>query len=118
MQDLYSKEVIAREIVEHGIYKLESQKKFLEQDEKNKYACSLECPKNDCNRSIGSDLSLLHVRLGHPSIGKMKHLSDLKLQGINKCSCESCELAKFHRMPCMLSNSITVHIFDLIHVDL
>ncbi|GKB96479.1 pyridoxal 5'-phosphate synthase-like subunit PDX1.2, partial [Tanacetum coccineum] len=65
-----------------------------------------------------SDLYTIHARLGHLSVSKMVHLHDCK--GLNKTdfTCDSCLLAKFHRLPFPKHIPSSIEIFELIHVDL
>ena len=63
-------------------------------------------------------LSLLHARLGHPSIGKIKHISIQYTGDLHDFSCEPCIFAKHHKLPFPLSSSLSTSPFALIHVDI
>ena len=63
-------------------------------------------------------MSLLHARLGHPSIGKIKYLTVPYDGNEHDFSCEPCVFEKHHKLPYSLSHSLANHPFDLIHVDL
>lgn len=66
------------------------------------------------------DLATLHARLGHISLSKLVHVTDVSelIKANKQFTCDTCSLAKFHRLPFSLSTSIGVSPFDLIHVDL
>lgn len=53
--------------------------------EENKRACSLRT--SSINNNVKHDLSLLHIRLGHLSLGKMKHLNGWKFENVKKYVC-------------------------------
>ena len=44
-------------------------------------------------------LEVLHARLGHTSLSKMRHIPDCKAVLSNNFFCETCILAKTHRLP-------------------
>ena len=46
-----------------------------------------------------SFLDVLHARLGHTSLSKMKHIADCKSHVSERFFCEICILAKSHRLP-------------------
>ena len=66
------------------------------------------------------DLKLLHARMGHISLSKLLHLDGICMSDSDtkKFVCDTCQLAKFHRVPFPVSRSIASVPFDLIHVDL
>ncbi|XP_074363338.1 uncharacterized protein LOC141703800 [Apium graveolens] len=72
------------------------------------------------NANVIPALDVFHARLGHASIGKMKHLSNLfscnKFH--DKFSCDSCILAKHHKLPFNDSPFIAPASFHLLHIDL
>ena len=49
------------------------------------------------------DLILLDTRLGHASLSEMSHLDDIPNDVLNKFICDSCQMAKFHRVPFLLA---------------
>lgn len=67
-----------------------------------------ECPK----------LDLIHARLGHISLSKMKHLEFRNCNTLKNYFCDTYSVAKHHRLPFMSSNSIAKNVFDLIHINL
>ncbi|GKE85855.1 retrovirus-related pol polyprotein from transposon TNT 1-94, partial [Tanacetum coccineum] len=64
------------------------------------------------------DLHALHARLGHLSMSKMIHVDEYKKLNTSDFTCESCSLAKFHRLPFPKSTTSSHNPFDLLHVDL
>jgi len=66
------------------------------------------------------DLAILHARMGHMSLLKRTHLDDISVstKASDDFICDTCQLAKFHRLPFPLSKSIAPKPFDLVHVDL
>lgn len=63
-------------------------------------------------------LSILHARLGHTSLSKMRHISICKCSDMEDFYCEVCVLAKHHRLPFTRSESIASMPFELVHFDL
>lgn len=65
-------------------------------------------------------LWLWHHRMGHPSFGYMKHVLPQLFNDSNKNStlhCDTCTLAKSHRVSFPLSSTKSSKPFDLIHSD-
>lgn len=119
MHDLSSDEVLGSGVIEDGAYKLKKRKGRVQENEGvNKSACNLESSRTLLNQSMNDELSLLHVRLYHLSLGKMKHLKCWKFNEMKKCYSDSCYHAKFHKLPFVPSSSITENPSDLLHVDL
>ena len=48
----------------------------------------------------------------------MSHLDDVSTNILNKFICDSCQMAKFHRVPFSVSNSRATTSFELVHADL
>lgn len=78
-----------------------------------------------CNATAVEDFKLFHARLGHPSSSKLSHLgkcigtSDFVCDiGTSYFVCDTCEMAKFHRLPFPVSTPRAAKAFDLVHVDL
>ncbi|XP_055826323.1 uncharacterized protein LOC129894684 [Solanum dulcamara] len=69
--------------------------------------------------SENADAKLWHLRLGHPSTGIMQDIKSLKHFSDKNMShnCEICPLAKQCRLKFPVSNSKTLRVFELIHVD-
>ena len=63
-------------------------------------------------------LDILHARLGHTSMSKMKYISACKDVITDKFFCETCILAKAHRLPFGRSTITTKAPFQLVHMDL
>ncbi|KAI3680226.1 hypothetical protein L2E82_50551 [Cichorium intybus] len=61
-----------------------------------------------------------HKRLGHPSNGKMSHISIFKVtsHNSNEDFCDSCLRAKLTRLPFQTSTIKTNDCFDMIHCDI
>ena len=64
------------------------------------------------NATVVEDLKLFHARLGHPSSSKLAHLD--KCVGTSDLVCDTCEMAKFHKLPFPVSTSRSAKAFDLI----
>lgn len=62
-----------------------------------------------CNSAV--DFSVLHTRLGHASIKKMKHIFHISF---TKADCHICSIAKMHRLPFLHSTSHSSEPFQLI----
>lgn len=56
--------------------------------------------------------------MGHTSMSKMIHIDACKHLCSSKFSCDTCMLAKHHRLPFQRSHTTTSTCFELIHVDL
>lgn len=63
-------------------------------------------------------LQISHARMGHTSVSKMKHLSVFDDFDLDNMFCETCRIAKHHRLPFQRSESIAQHLFDIVHIDL
>ncbi|KAL2899032.1 Retrovirus-related Pol polyprotein from transposon RE1 [Bienertia sinuspersici] len=92
------------------------------------YVTSLSCSPSDSfngepvsvfHSHYEPDFSLLHARLGHPSISKMQHMSfPCPTTVMHDFHYESCLFGKFHKLPFSVSESHASSIFALVHVDL
>ncbi|KAL2226424.1 UNVERIFIED_CONTAM: hypothetical protein Sindi_2001100 [Sesamum indicum] len=69
------------------------------------------------NYSSESEKNLWHYRLGHTSIDVLRQMRLCKHNTMNKIACETCALAKQHRMPFPDSENKAQSIFELIHID-
>uniref|UniRef100_A0A803LBA1 Integrase catalytic domain-containing protein n=1 Tax=Chenopodium quinoa TaxID=63459 RepID=A0A803LBA1_CHEQI len=110
IQDPTSKRVIAEGRSEEGIYRLN----FGQNEKKSR--SNGKCSVNNVSRK--ENLSILHARLGHVYLSKMKHLSFCGCKNLSEYFCDTCCVAKHHRMPLKPSNTIASRIFELIHIDL
>ncbi|XP_074270843.1 uncharacterized protein LOC141594750 [Silene latifolia] len=72
---------------------------------------------NNNTLSQSQNVSLLHARLGHSSLDKMKYVNSEGLKGIKKISCDTCVLAKHHILPFPKSTSYANECFKLVHMD-
>lgn len=70
------------------------------------------------NKIIDENISLWHKRLGHPSDVILNHLSFCKNKRKETIVCDTCHLAKQARFPFFSSNTTSLDIFELIHVDI
>lgn len=77
---------------------------------------ALEKEESVCNQVVSVDI--MHARLGHGSLSKMQHLSFYNCKHVNNFFCDTCSLAKHHRLPFNSSKSIAKSMFDLLHIDL
>jgi len=64
------------------------------------------------------NVEILHARLGHTSHSKMQHIPICKDLLSTFTSCETCIMAKLHRLPFNNSHVSTTHSFQLIHMAL
>lgn len=69
------------------------------------------------NEGRRKDLNLIHARLGHVSLSKMKHINFCDCKGWKDYFCDMSSIAKLHRLPFMTSTSIVECVFDLVHMD-
>lgn len=80
----------------------------------NKTATSMTQTKIDHK----SQLELIHARLGHPSLSKMRHVNAEYCKGITEYNCGVCYNAKHHKFPFTVNNPRALECFELIHLDL
>ncbi|GKE83646.1 hypothetical protein Tco_1557388 [Tanacetum coccineum] len=62
-------------------------------------------------------LDLFHARLGHTSVSKLVHVGDYKQKDIAQLYCDTCLLAKQHRLPFPLSHIKSLVAFELMCGD-
>ncbi|KAL2938477.1 Retrovirus-related Pol polyprotein from transposon TNT 1-94 [Bienertia sinuspersici] len=65
-----------------------------------------------------ANVMLMHQRLEHTSLSKLKHITKCDCNGLNEIFCDTCCVSKHIRLPFPISKSIAEHAFDLVHVDL
>lgn len=71
-----------------------------------------------CNKFVSSVSSTIwHARLGHLPLSKMKHLP-FQCNSSTCAPCDSCHFAKQHKLSFSSSDSVSEHVFELIHADL
>ncbi|GKA17681.1 hypothetical protein Tco_0697518 [Tanacetum coccineum] len=59
-----------------------------------------------------------HSKLGHTSVSKLIHIHDCKHFNTMDFSCESCSLAKHHKLSFPKSTTVSSCAFELVHMDL
>lgn len=71
-------------------------------------------------KSIISSFDTWHFRLGHPSNKVLEQVCTVfpYIKYDNKRICDSCHYAKQCNLPFPLSSSVSLHAFDLLHVDI
>lgn len=79
---------------------------------------SSKSPNSKSYQSSVNSFDLLHARLGHISLSKMKHLGICDCNHLNNYFCETCVYAKHHKLPFPRSLTRAAKCFDLIHIDL
>ena len=110
-QDLVTGRTIGLAKVNDGLYYLEE----MSGNKKNKNQLSLTCSSNN-----KSEIWLHHFRLGHPSFILLKSMfpSLFKNEDVSSFHCDTCEIAKHHRLSFPLSNTRSTRPFSLIHTDI
>lgn len=63
-------------------------------------------------------VSVLHARLGHTSIDKLRHVDDCNQHGLSNFFCETSVLSKHHTLPFHRSISHAKSLFEFIHLDI
>ncbi|XP_074306275.1 uncharacterized protein LOC141641515 [Silene latifolia] len=117
IQDHHSKATVAVGLREEGLYKLKFQRDLVGNGmQHNSLQVSLCSCKH--NKGCTSKIDLFHARLGHTSLSKLKHLDFVQCADVQKLECETCVLAKMHKLPYNRSQSYALNAFDLIHIDL
>ena len=104
-----------------GLYKLilQTSSKEIEKERDNKRligAVKRAEAKEDLKTL--SRINKIHVRLGHCSLSKLKHLNGCNWFDLKHLFCDTCNLAKIHRQPFVLSNNMASIPFELVHMDL
>lgn len=116
LQDHLSKRYLAIGRSQGGLFRIKSSR--------NKEEAGLSALGNkitntsECNVLGDKDFELLHKRLGHVSVSKMLHIPGCQEQPKNDFFCDTCSLAKFHKLTCSPSVSYASNCFDLVHIDL
>lgn len=80
----------------------------------NKTATSMLKSKIDSK----NQLDLLHARLGHPSVSKMKYVSVEWCKGLIEYNCGVCYHSKHHKFPFIMNTNRALECFELTHMDL
>lgn len=84
---------------------------------KSPFLHNIVCNSSAVINSVSS-LNVFHDRLGHTSLSKMVHIDECKKFDTSVFTCETCMLAKHHRLPFTRSTSHSLIPLELIHVDL
>lgn len=110
LQDPITDEVVGKGREEDGLYKLELKEEEENEERKKNFVGSEEVNVVDssnnvsCNEKV--DLNLLHVRLGHKSLSKMRHISICNCKQLKSFFCHTCCVAKHDKLPFTSSNAI------------
>ncbi|KAL2242588.1 UNVERIFIED_CONTAM: Copia protein [Sesamum indicum] len=117
VQDLVTRKVIAVGRQRGKLYLLDHKT-----EEKTEHIGILETypiPQSEkqVEKQVVDDGNLWHNRLGHAGQDVMLHLPCCKRNVQCIKNCQTCPLAKQHRLPFHLSETQSQKIFDLIHVD-
>ncbi|KAL2929782.1 Retrovirus-related Pol polyprotein from transposon TNT 1-94 [Bienertia sinuspersici] len=121
IQDLTTKKEIGEGVLDNGIYKLRrKEENEVAQKRRDYYVMNNEHYVYGVNRSrnVEKELFLIHNRLGHISMSKMKHLSFCNVKNLKVYDCDILVVSKHHRLPLKPSKSITGKPLQLIHMDL
>ncbi|CAL8152273.1 unnamed protein product [Prunus armeniaca] len=107
LSDIHTKEILGRGTKRGGLYYVD--------DFSPGMANSVTHPFDSKQKQIW----LWHRRLGHPSFSYMKHLIPDLFSGFKDSdfTCDTCILAKSHRVPYLLSTNKCTTPFTLIHSD-
>ncbi|CAL2251993.1 unnamed protein product [Prunus armeniaca] len=105
--DIHTKEILGRGTKREGLYYVD--------DFSLSVANNVTHPFDSKQQQIW----LWHHRLGHPSFSYMKHLIPDLFLGFKDSvfTCDTCILAKSHRVPYPLSTNKCITSFTLIHYD-
>ena len=136
VKDLQSREIVLKGILDQGLYKFliynsnvknssqQTLPAFNQNDIATPAACSATLGNfSSSSSSLASSLALWHQRLGHTALNVVKlalSSCNLPFQSMNSDStlCHPCCVAKAHRLPYNLSNSICTAPLQIIHSDL
>lgn len=109
LQDLSQGSMIGRGELHHNLYIL------------SRPTLSTSSPVVSFCGSVLSDDRLWHLRLGHPSsavLHKLHHaIPSLKSSAPDSSPCHICLLAKQRRLAYVSNNNLSLHSFDLVHLD-
>jgi len=119
-QDLSTRLLVAVDRKAGGLYTLENTHSRGRVSSSPASSATKNQDFSTCNKSAckSDDLDVLHARLGHTSFSKIQHIADWQPFLSNDYFCETCVLAKFHRLPFNKSTIATTAPFQLIHMDL
>lgn len=69
------------------------------------------------NRQKNKILEMWHYRLAHASVNVLKYIPSISLSSKGDLK-PICHLAKQHRLNFERSDSMALHVFDIIHIDI
>ena len=111
IKDQVSKRVLFQGQLDKGLYKVQSSCSFF----------TVSFPPRVFIANI-KDPNMWHKKLGRPALSIVNQILDscniARTQKIRLYFCNSCQLAKSHRLSFSLSPSIAVKLFELIHTNL
>ncbi|XP_074318040.1 uncharacterized protein LOC141654824 [Silene latifolia] len=117
-QDLSSKTVFAKARKHAGLYRITEDlvsKKSTRENSSLSSILNKHVQSNTCMQD--SDVFLLHKRLGHTSVDKLKHVPGFQYCNQRSFDCQICILSKHHALPFHRSMSHAAHPFELLHMD-
>ncbi|XP_074306421.1 uncharacterized protein LOC141641665 [Silene latifolia] len=123
IKDLSSKHVVATGQRVVDLYRFYNKNSVIHRNISNLVHQLLESrvssEKNNklCLAAVTSSLSLLHSSLGHLSVNRLKFVPGFKTEIKHDFSCETCILAKHHRLPFSICNKRDAACFDMLHID-
>lgn len=127
-QDLKSDEVIGSGKKNGGPYYLNKEEKIdvVKVDGKNVMLIENIYDSIDSDKIMPSsqtnctkfNFDILHARLGHASLSKLKHIESCDCSGMHKYDCDVCIIAKHHKFPFNKSTSLAKTCFEVVHIDL
>ncbi|KAL2923588.1 Retrovirus-related Pol polyprotein from transposon RE2 [Bienertia sinuspersici] len=96
-QDHSSKKVVAKAKERDGLYILEEKegRKELKNNEINLNNVVLDDKRN----KTAVKVDIMHARLGHGSLSKLRHLDFYNCKNIKSFFCDTCSCAKHHKLP-------------------
>lgn len=117
-QDLLIKEVKVVGTTFYSLYKTSTPSKFV-CFSSDATVVNKPVVNNTLTYVVKLTIELVHARLGHPYVTKLKHVI-FPLIGNNNCdfSYEACVLGKHHKLPFSSSHSIASSPFDLVYIDI
>ncbi|KAL2904156.1 Retrovirus-related Pol polyprotein from transposon RE1 [Bienertia sinuspersici] len=117
IQNLSTKKELGKAIKVNGIYVLIRGRDVIKKEEEKKVFGAART-KEEMEVKELEEIKKMHARLGHCSLSKLKHISVCNYKGIKELFCDTCCLAKHHRMPFNVSLNMAKNVFDLVHMDL
>ncbi|KAL0320493.1 UNVERIFIED_CONTAM: Retrovirus-related Pol polyprotein from transposon RE2 [Sesamum radiatum] len=114
LQDQRTKKVLAVGKLVGKLYVLDTES--FSKEVLNKHTMNIV---NECSLNVTiTENDLWHRRLGYTPILVLKHANVLKEHCDDLSTCHTCPLAKQQRLPFLISATHSMHIFELLHVDI